>query len=58
VLGMTATQRGAVGPHGFLIPFLVLMALQALVLAAACRLPVRIHPASDSGGMPQPAAGR
>ena len=46
VLGATATRRGAIGPNGFLLPFMVLMALQALVLAAACRLPVRIHPRS------------
>jgi len=46
VLGLTAPEHGTAGAHGYLIPFIVLMILQALVLAAACRLPVRIHPRS------------
>jgi len=49
VLGATATRAGAASPGSFLLPFIALMALQALVLAAACRLPVRIHPAAGPG---------
>jgi EmrB/QacA subfamily drug resistance transporter len=46
ILGLTAPEHGAARPQSFFIPFIVLMVLQALVLAAACRLPLRIHPRS------------
>jgi EmrB/QacA subfamily drug resistance transporter len=44
--------------HAFLVPFAALTVLQLLVLAAASRLPVRIHPEADSSKAPSPAPGQ
>jgi hypothetical protein len=44
--------------HAFLIPFAALIILQLLVLAAASRLPVRIHQESDSSKAPGPTPGQ
>ena len=44
--------------HAFLIPFATLIMLQLLVLAAASRLPVRIHQEADSSKAPSPAPGQ
>jgi hypothetical protein len=48
------------GPHAaaFLVPFAALIMLQLLVLAAASRLPVRIHQEADSSKAPAPAPGQ
>jgi EmrB/QacA subfamily drug resistance transporter len=43
--------------HAFLIPFAALIMLQLLVLAAASRLPVHIHPDAASSNAPSPAHG-
>jgi MFS family permease len=44
--------------HAFLIPFAALIMLQLLVLAAASRLPVRIHQEADLSKAPGPAPGQ
>jgi EmrB/QacA subfamily drug resistance transporter len=44
--------------HVFLVPFAMLIVLQLLVLAAASRLPVRIHPEADSSKASSPAPGQ
>jgi EmrB/QacA subfamily drug resistance transporter len=44
--------------HAFLVPFATLIMLQLLVLAAASRLPARIHQEADSGKAPSPAPGQ
>jgi EmrB/QacA subfamily drug resistance transporter len=44
--------------HAFLVPFATLIILQLLVLAAASRLPVRIHPEADSSKAPSPPPGQ
>jgi len=44
--------------HAFLVPFAALIMLQLLVLAAASRLPVRIHQEADSSKAPGPAPGQ
>jgi MFS family permease len=44
--------------HAFLVPFAALTVLQLLVLAAASRLPVRIHPEADSSKAPSSAPGQ
>jgi MFS family permease len=44
--------------HAFLVSFAALIMLQLLVLAAASRLPVRIHQKADSSKAPGPAPGQ
>jgi hypothetical protein len=44
--------------HAFLSPFAALIMLQLLVLAAASRLPARIHQEADSSKAPAPAPGQ
>jgi EmrB/QacA subfamily drug resistance transporter len=44
--------------HAFLVPFAALIMLQLLVLAAASRLPVRIHQEADSSKAFGPAPGQ
>jgi EmrB/QacA subfamily drug resistance transporter len=44
--------------HAFLVPFATLIMLQLLVLAAASRLPVRIHKETESSEAPSPVPGQ
>ena len=44
--------------HAFLIPFAALIMLQLLVLAAASRLPGRVHQEADSSKAPALAPGQ
>src|SRR6202046_3426776 len=56
-VSMSAHVSSASAP-AFLVHFAALIVLQLLVLAAASRLPVRIHQEADSSKAPSPAPGQ